>query len=196
MLAMSRGAYSLVELLVCLALALLVCGAGAPGLMAARDGVLANGAAELLVRELHGARIEALKLRANVAIRFEPDGADFLLAVYRDGNGNGVRAADIASGDDPLLRPRQSLCDQFAGVHFGFEPGVPDVDGGDTTADPDPIRVGRSRMLSFSPTGTSTSGTVYLRGPGPHQLAVRVLGGTGRVRSMNFDFGARKWQSR
>ena len=193
---MSRGGYSLVELLVCLALALLVCGAAAPALLAARDGVLADGATEYLVSELHGARVDALKLRANVAVRFESDGADFLMAIYLDGNGNGVRAADIASGDDPLMRPRQSLHDQFADVHFGFEPGVPDVDGGDTTADPDPIRVGRSRMVSFSPTGTSTSGTVYLHGRGPHQLAVRVLGGTGRVRSMDFDFGARKWLPR
>jgi hypothetical protein len=196
MLAMSREAYSLVELLVCLALALLICGMGTPALIAARDGVLADGAAEYLVRELHGARIEALKLRANVAVHFESDGAEFLVAVYVDGNGNGVRTADISSGDDPLLRPRQSLCDQFGDVHFGFEPGVPDIDGGDTAANPDPIRVGRSRMVSFSPTGTSTSGTVYVHGRGPHQLAVRVLGGTGRVRSLRFDFGARKWQPR
>jgi hypothetical protein len=192
----SHAAYSLVELLICLSLVILVCGAGAPALLAARDGILADGAAEFLVGELHGARMEALKRRASVAIRFEPAGDEFLMAVYLDGNGNGVRAADIASGDDPLLRPRLLLGDQFPGVRFGFDAGVPDVDGEDTTANPDPIRVGRSRMLSFSPLGTSSSGTVYLRGRGPHQLAVRVLGGTGRVRSLDFDFGARKWQSR
>jgi hypothetical protein len=194
--AMSRAAYSLVELLVCVSLALLVCGAGAPALFAARDVVLADGAARFLAGELHGARMEALKRRANVAVRFEADGDDFLLAIYLDGNGNGVRATDIASGDDPLMRPRQLLGDQFAGVCFGFEAGVPDLDGADTTVNSDPIRVGRSRMLSFSPNGTSTSGSVYLHGRGPHQLAVRVLGGTGRVRSLGFDFGAGEWRPR
>ena len=104
-----------------------------------------------------------------------------------------MRAADISSGEDLLVRPRWLLRDQFAGVAFGFEAGVPDVDGGDTSSDPDPIRVGLSRMLSFSPTGTSSSGTVYLRGRGAHQLAVRVLGGTGRIRSYDFDFGSRTW---
>ena len=64
------------------------------------------------------------------------------------------------------------------------------MDGGDTSSNPDPIRVGRSRMLSFSPTGTSSSGTVYVRGRGAHQLAVRVLGGTGRIRLYDFDFGS------
>jgi hypothetical protein len=192
----SHRAYSLVELLVCLSLALLVCGAGAPALLAARSGILADGAAAFLASELHGARMDALKRGSNVGIRFEADGDDFLLAVYLDGNGNGIRAADIASGDDPLLRPRYALRDQFAGVRFGFEAGVPDIDGGDTAANPDPIRVGRSRLLSFSPTGTSTSGTVYLHGRGPHQLAVRVLGGTGRIRTLDFDFGGRTWRPR
>jgi hypothetical protein len=173
---------------------LLVCGAGAPALLTARDGILADGVAEFLAGQLHGARMEALKRRSNVAIRFEADGDDFLVAVYLDGNANGVRAADITRGDDPLMRPRQAFRQQFAGVRFGFEAGVPDIDGGDTAANPDPIRVVLSRMLSFSPTGTSSSGTVYLRGRGPHQLAVRVLGGTGPVLSLDFDFGARKWQ--
>jgi type II secretory pathway pseudopilin PulG len=193
---MSRAAYSLVELLVCLSLVLFGFGAGAPALLAARNVVLADGAAHWLASQLHGARVEALKRRANVAVRFEADGDDFLLATYLDGNGNGVRAADITSGEDTLVRPRQALGDHFAGVCFGFEGGVPDIDGGDTTTNPDPIRVGRSRMLSFSPNGTSTSGTVYLRGRGQRQLAVRVLGGTGRVRSLAFDFGAREWQPR
>jgi type II secretory pathway pseudopilin PulG len=193
---MSRAAYSILELLVCLSLALVASAASAPVLLAARDGIRADGAADFLVSQLHGARMEALKRRAHVALRFEPDGDDYLLACYVDGNGNGVRAADITSGVDVLLRPRAPLRNQFAGVHFGFEDGVPDVDGTGTLENRDPIRVGRSRMLSFSPTGTSSSGTVYLHGRGRRQLAVRVLGGTGRIRSLGFDFGARTWQPR
>jgi hypothetical protein len=193
---MSRAAYSVLELLICLSLALLICGASAPVLLAARDGILADAAAGFLVSQLHGARMEALKRRAHVAIRFEPDGDDYLLAVYVDGNANGVRATDISAGIDALLRPREPLRQQFVGVGFGFEDGVPDVDGVDTGYNADPIRVGRSRMLSFSPTGTSSTGTVYLHGRGRHQLAVRVLGGTGRIRCLGFDFGARTWQPR
>jgi len=190
---MPRTGYSVLELMVCVSLATLVVAAGTPAVLASREAVLADGAADYLARQLHDARMEALRRRASVAIRFEADGDDFLMATYVDGNGNGVRAADISSGDDPLVRPRWLLRDQFAGVGFGFEAGVPDADGGDTSSDPDPIRVGRSRMLSFSPTGTSSSGTVYLRGRGAHQLAVRVLGGTGRIRSYDFDFGSWKW---
>jgi hypothetical protein len=190
---MARPGYSVLELLVCISLATLAVAAGTPTVLATREAVLSDGAADYVARALHAARMEALKRRASVAVRFEADGGDFVMATYVDGNGNGVRAADISSGDDPLVRPRWRLGDQFAGVGFGFEAGVPDVDGGDTSSNPDPIRAGRSRMLSFSPTGTSSSGTVYLHGRGAHQLAVRVLGGTGRIRSYDFDFGSWKW---
>jgi len=193
---MPRTGYSVLELMVCVSLATLVVAAGTPAALASREAVLADGAADYIARQLHDARMEALRRRTSVAMRFEADGGDFLMATYVDGNGNGVRAADISSGEDPLLRPRWLLREQFAGVGFGFEAGVPDVDGGDTSSNPDPIRVGRSRMLSFSPTGTSSSGTVYVRGRGAHQLAVRVLGGTGRIRSYDFDFNSWKWALR
>jgi Tfp pilus assembly protein FimT len=193
---MSRSAYSLVELLLCLGLVVVLGAVTTPGLIATRDAVRADGAADYLAAELHGARVEALKRRCHVAIRFEADGDDYALATYIDGDGNGVRAVDIASGTDTLLKPRERVNQRFAYVSFGFDPGVPDVEGTSTSADPDPIRVGRSRMVSFSPTGTSSTGTVYLRGPWRRQLAVRVLGATGRVRSLWFDFGAGQWLPR
>jgi len=117
---MHRAAYSVLELLVCLALALVVCGSAAPVLIASRDGVRAIGATDFLVAQLHAARMEALKRRSNVALRFETDGDDYLLAVYVDGNGNGIRASDIIAGIDSLLRPRERLDQQFAGVGFWF----------------------------------------------------------------------------
>ncbi len=192
---MSR-AYSLVELLVVLALALLICGASAPALLAARDDLRADGAVDFLVSQLRQVRMEALRMNAQVAIRFEASADDYLLACYVDGNGNGVRSAEIATGVDRLLRPRESLDQQFPGVRFGFDSDVYDLDGASSTENPNPIRLGTSRMLSFSPAGTSSSGSVYVMGRGHRQLAVRVLGGTGRIRSFLYNFGTREWTSR
>jgi type II secretory pathway pseudopilin PulG len=192
---MSR-AYSAIELLVGVTLALLLCGVGMPALLSARDDIRADGAAHFLVSQFHQARMEALRRNAQVAVRFESDSDDYLLAYYVDGNANGVRATDITSGADPLLRPRERLGQRFPSVRFGFEEGVPDLDNIPSAENPDPVRFGRSRMLSFSPTGTSSSGTVYLHGRGHRQLAVRVMGGTGRIRSLLFNFGAARWDSR
>lgn len=192
---MSR-AYSVLELLVALSLAALLCGVGMPALLAARDDVRADGATDLLVSQLHAARLDALRRNAQVAVRFEAEGDDWLLAVYVDGNANGVLAADITSGADTLLRPRERISQHFPSVQFGFEEGVPDIDGVSSATNPDPIRFGRSRMASFSPSGTSSSGTVYLHGGGHRQTAVRVLGGTGRIRSLVFNARTGAWETR
>jgi Tfp pilus assembly protein FimT len=193
---MSLAGYSLVELLLCLSLAGVLAGAGAPAFLGARDTARAAGAVDYVAGLLHVARMEALKRHSNVAVRFEADGDDYQVAMYADGNGNGVRAADITSGVDSLVRPRERLGDQFPGVTFGFEDQATTIDADDDSSSRDPIRVGRSRMISFSAIGTSSTGTVYVRGAGHHQLAVRVLGVTGRVRSLAYDFGTGRWQPR
>lgn len=193
---MRQRGYSMVEMVVCLALATVLAGAGAPALTLARQGARAEGATDYLVGRLQMARLEALRRHVNVALRFEADGASWWLALYADGNGNGVRAADIAAGTDYLLCPREQLERQFPCVGFGVHQQavlLPDDSSTDTS---DPIHVGKSRMFSFSPTGTASSGTVYLCGQGLHQTAVRVLGVTGRVRSLTFDFASADWEPR
>jgi hypothetical protein len=144
---------------------------------------------------VHLARLEALKRHANVALRFEPDEADFQFGLYVDGNGNGVRTADIDAGVDRRIRPMERIDHQCPGVRFALEDGVPDIDGA-AAGDAGAIRVGRSRMVSFSPIGASTSGTVYLLGRGKRQFAVRVLGPTGRVRLFEYSFAAEEWRTR
>ena len=56
-----------------------------------------------------------------------------------------------------------------------------------------PLKLGGSSVLSFGPVGGATSGTVYLRGPGEQQYAVRLLGVTGRSRLLRFNFRERRW---
>ena len=49
-----------------------------------------------------------------------------------------------------------------------------------------PVRLGGSNLLSFTPLGTATAGTVYVRGTGL-QLAIRIFGATGRTRVVRHD---------
>jgi hypothetical protein len=131
--------------------------------------------------------LEAVKRHVHVGLRFEAAGGEDRYVMYADGNGNGVRAADIADAVDRPIRSSEQLAQHYPGMSFGLAPDVPAVDG-DEAGEGDVVRVGRSRMVSFSPLGTSTSGTVYLLGRGRQQFAVRVLGPTGRVRSFEFAF--------
>ena len=82
---------------------------------------------------------------------------------------------------------------EHLGVRVGIMEGVaaPPPDSG--LLDPaDPVRFGRSNMLSFSPLGTATPGTFYLTNERV-QAAVRVSPGSGRVRLMVYQGG--KWRN-
>ncbi|MCX6551338.1 MAG: hypothetical protein NTY02_10110, partial [Acidobacteria bacterium] len=88
--------------------------------------------------------------------------------------------------------PWERLGDHFAGVRFGIADGVTDPESG-TAISGSGLRLGGSDMLSFAPTGGSTSGTLYLRGRSGRECAVRVLGATGRTRVLRYDRSAREW---
>jgi len=88
------------------------------------------------------------------------------------------------------------LPDQFTGVEFGAMPGLPPVDPGGTPPGADPIRLGAGSVASFSAMGTSSSGTVYIRGRRDAQYAVRIFGETGKTRIVKFERGTGQWRPR
>ena len=184
--------HSLVEALVAITVLCLVAAMAAPSVLAARDDERARSAADYVASLFHLARIQALKRHVNVALRFEPDGDGFRYAMFADGNHNGVRSADIDEGVDPRIRETERVDQQCPGVAFAIDTLARPVEGDNSS----PIQLGRSRMVSFSPLGTSSSGTVYLLGRGRRQFAVRILGPTGRIRTLEYNYAAHAWQPR
>jgi hypothetical protein len=116
------------------------------------------------------------------------DGSDDpVFSIHADGNHNGIRRADIKQGVDPELRGTYRLTETFPGVHWGTLPAgasEPFLPG---------LRIGRSQIVSFSPLGSSTSGTLYLSSQYGYVYAVVVLGSTGRVRIARYHGG--KWET-
>jgi hypothetical protein len=139
------------------------------------------------------ARMQAAARSANVAVRFSHTSEGIVYGVYADGNGDGVRASDIASRIDYQLAPDQRLPDQFPGVDFGVLAGLPPVESGAAAPGSDPLRLGAGDMASFTPIGTATPGSVYIRGRGALQFVVRILGETGRTRILKFNARSNTW---
>ena len=187
--------YSLIELMFAVGLVATACGAAAPQLIAGLDNFQAFGAARYLASRLQQARMDAISRSANVGVRFVRDGTSTTYAVYQDGNGNGLLSRDIQQGLDPEIHPSERLEDNFRGIRFGTLPNLPPVDASGTPPGSDPIRFGSSDMVSFTALGTSTSGSLYIRGRGDTQYAVRVFGETGRIRVLRFDSRNRRWIS-
>jgi len=166
-----------------------------PSFSRAIDEARALGAARYVAGRLREARMEAVKRSANTAIRFAWDADGYTYSVHLDGNGDGVRRQDIDRGVDVELRPPERLAMHFPRVEFGATADVPAPDPGSTPPGDDPIRIGSTDLLAFTPLGTATSGSLYLRGSGGAQYVVRVLGETGRVRVLVFDRARRRWRS-
>ncbi|HXH06704.1 MAG TPA: GspH/FimT family pseudopilin [Vicinamibacterales bacterium] len=187
-----RGArgYTLVEALFAAGVLVTLAAVALPQMAAGLEDARVRSAARYLAARLREARMLAVHRSARVGVRFEPAGDDYAVGTFLDGNGNGVRSAEIQRGIDPPLRSPERLGDAIAGVRFGLLPGVPPVEGGTGT---DPIRIASGSILSFSPDGSSSGGTVYLCGGGRAQYAVRVFGVTGRTRVLRFEQGSRTW---
>lgn len=193
LLGLARG-ISLSELLVVLGLVSTMAALSVPLVARGVDAARARAGARYLAARLQFARLLAVKRSQYVALRFEPIGDSFQLRFYADGNGNGVRTTEIERRVDVPLGPPERLEDQFPGVSLGFAGDVPGVDGTGRFGPMDsPVRVGSSRLLSFSPLGTATSGTIYVRGRNFEQHAVRVLGPTGRIRLLRLDRATGRW---
>lgn len=184
--------YSLLELLVVLGLGITMLAAAVPQYLAAIDDFRASGATHYLSARLQRARMEAVMRSTSVAIHFAqmPDGYSYSYTVYLDGNGNGVLMQDIQNGVDRRINAAERLRDHFAGVEFGAVPGLPPIDPGGTPPGNDPIRLGASSLATFTEHGTSSSGTVYVRGRRNAQYAVRIFGDTGKTRMLKFHHGA------
>jgi type II secretory pathway pseudopilin PulG len=185
--------YSVLELLFVVGIGMTASAVAVPQVLAGLDDVRTSAAARYLSTRLQRARMEAVMRSTNVAIQFTGTESGYEYAVYVDGNGNGVLTMDIQSGIDRRVGAVESLRSQFTGVDFGAIAGLPPVDPGGTPPGADPIRLGASSLASFSAIGSSSSGTVYIRGRGDSQYAVRILGETGKTRMMKFNRHTRRW---
>ena len=193
---MKSEGYSVLELLMVVSVSIVISGAAIPLANNGVDRTRAAGAVRYVAGRMASARFEAVRRSAYVAIQFVQHSDGFWLRTYVDGNRNGVLSGDITRGIDTPITPDERLDHHFSGIAFGILPNVTSLDPGQPFNAGDPVQIGSSTLLSFSPLGSSTSGTLFIRGQRGTQFAVRVLGATGRTRTFEFHFGEARWQRR
>ena len=158
----AAAGYTLVEAMLVCAIVAVVTGVAVPISLEGVNRSRGWAGTRFVAARLVQARARAVARGASVAIRFDGAGELTTLASFVDGNRNGVLTRDIDDGIDPPLNAPLPLASLFPGVVITDE--------------------GAPRLFSFSPDGTATSGSVYLRSRDGSRFAVRVLGATARVR--------------
>ena len=194
-LSQSAGVSTL-ELVIGIALASVLAAATASGAFQLQAALSVRSAATELAATFFRARAYALTHGVTVGIKFRRDGGRYEWALYRDGNGNGVRTAEIASGVDrslglALVWPRN---DVRPGILTGSAVPDPGSPGSQLDRPDDPIRFGSSDICSFTPVGESTPGSVYLWDGRDRMAVVRIFGRSAKVRTLYYFRGEKRWR--
>lgn len=151
--------------------------------------------AHYLAGQAQHARFEALRRSTSVALQVLVVGERTSIRLFADGNGNGVLQRDIDRGLDPPLTEAEWLDVHAAGVSLRLNQDVADIGGaGSLAKGDDPLRIGRTSLVVFSPLGGTTTGTLYVAATQGPQLAIRLYGATGRLRVLWFNDQTRQWQ--
>lgn len=193
------AAFQLIEVVLVLVVVAVVASVGVPNLLRFQRGLRVDLAAREVAGVLRQARSTAVRYSTKVGVkfRFDQDGR-VTFALYRDGDGDGVRTVDIERGIDPPMSPPRLMRHLGAGVRFGFPPDSSPVDPGDPHRRldrlDDPIRLNRSDIASFNHLGGSTPGSLYLTDGIDHLSVVRVYGRSGKVYVRRYDAAREVWQ--
>lgn len=189
----ARGV-ALVDVMCSLAVAGILAAVAVPIVAGSLDRERAMVGAHVLAGYTQRARLEALRRAAVVALQIDVSGGRTCFRLFVDGNGNGVLQRDIDSGTDPAIGGVEWLDQHARGVALRINQTVPDIGGGPPLKPGDnPLRIGRTSIVAFSPLGSSTSGTLYLAAPQGPQVAIRLYGATGRTRVLTFNRTDYRW---
>ena len=189
----ARGV-ALIDIIISTALCVVMAAIAVPVIGGTLDRERTIIGAQYLAAQLHRARLESLRRAHAVAVRMEITNDRTVLRLYEDRNGNGVLQRDIDRGIDLPLTPPGWLDDQARDISLRINQEITDVSGAATLLPgDDPLRIGNTALVTFSPHGSASSGTIYVAAQQGPQMAIRVFGATGRVRVLMFDARTRLW---
>jgi Tfp pilus assembly protein FimT len=154
-------------------------------------------AARDLAMELQRTRMDAVAKGAYVGIQFDRSSGRDRWRLYLDGGTRGIHSAEIVSGVDAPMSDSVELASRYPGVRFGIaRSGAARIPPASGTLLPsnDPIALGGTDIFSCSPTGESSSGTIYLT-DGTDMRAVTIYGATGRIRIWSHEGRTGLWRS-
>lgn len=162
-----------------------------------RDGGKALAGAQSMAVALSDQRWKAVAARNTRGLFFERLGTDWVWREVEDGNGNGLRTAEVRSGTDRTTVPPRRLEDRLSGVRFGIPPGGPYPEAppgtGAIREGDDPVRFGASDIVSFTPLGRASSGTLYVTDGRAGLCAVVLFGPSARTRVWRWVAAEGRW---
>ena len=194
---MRERGWSLPELLTVMALISLASLVVVPRAVSLARAGRARAAVREIASELQALRWKSVAGNRGHGLWFSRGERGWHWYVVRDENGNGLRTAEIRSGVDRTLSGPHWIEDSVSGAELGFPvdgafPSIPPRRGEITPLD-DPVHFGRSDLISISPMGSASSGTLYVTS-GRELMALVLFGPSLRIRVWRFEDRSRTWK--
>ena len=188
-----RG-FSFLEIVVVLAIIGAIALCAVPSFATYRRRASVTSQAVQLQGIFRSLRTRAIASNRHAGVKFTQVGSEWAYSLYEDGDGDGIRSDDIASGVDRRYAGPSLLTPQFHIATIGLLPtAIRDPDGDALSPTALAVQFNRSTICSFSPTGSATPGTVYITDGAGQLFAVRVAGTSGRVRTLRYNGARRRW---
>lgn len=188
-----RNGYTLIEILIVVAIIGLILGIAVPNFSSMRRRMALRAAAGELRSLFHLVRMRAIVRGVNTGVKFVMQDGAWHFATYEDGDRDGVRNDDIKKGIDPMVAPPRVVFSQSQIVTIGL-PGYSFKDpDGDTVKSA--VTFNQTSLCSFSPLGEATPGTIYLTDNDGELWCVRVYGATAKIRALRYDRAKKRWVS-
>jgi prepilin-type N-terminal cleavage/methylation domain-containing protein len=188
-----RNGYTLIELLIVIAIIGLILGVAIPNFRTMQRRMALRAAAGELRSGFHLVRMRAIARGVNTGVKFVMIDGTWHFATYEDGDNDGVRNDDIKKGIDKLVARPRIVFSQSRIVTIGL-PGFPfkDADGDSVKS---PVTFNQTTLCSFSPIGSATPGTIYITDHDGELWCVRVYGPTAKIRALRYDRAKKRWVS-
>lgn len=191
-----RG-FSLVEMLTVVAIIGMFVAISMPSFDSMRRRSAVRAATEDIRAIFRKTRARAITRSANAGLKFSLIAGRWMFSTYDDGDGDGLRNDDITAGIDRRVSMPQPVLGLSTLAAIGLPRGrIADPDGGWMRATALPVQFGNSTICSFSPTGSSTPGSVYISDRAGNLYAVRMFAASAKVRVLRYDFIRARWEER
>ncbi|MBW3563864.1 MAG: prepilin-type N-terminal cleavage/methylation domain-containing protein [Acidobacteria bacterium] len=183
---MSRepAGYTLLEIITVIAIIGAFVLAAVPALSSINKRRAVRVASQELRGVFHEARSRAISKARHVGLRFIETGDQWSYEIYEDGDWDGLSNADIKKGIDKKVSGPRRLLEHTDDVRIALPTFTLSDPEGKVIPEGKAVRFGKSLLCSFSPRGSSSSGSIFLTDGDELVAMVRVYGPTAKIRSM------------